>query len=582
LDNLVLIRVVSALDSGLRRAVLTDVIEESHHRVRFVFQVADRPRSVIVSLRPELPWIGRATGRWEARRKHSIPIGTALRSALGGGVLARIVRPGPDRIVRLEFADGKTVVVELATHRANLILLDREACVIAVARRPRSAQTRLEAGTLYSPPPLPSHLFLPYGRSAEEIDAALETIRAREDDPFESLRRHLFGIGTEGARLVVAEARQSGRSTGEVLSDRLAGLEAGRLEPVIISPGDPLEAALSGRMDPLVTRLLPWKPEGDIDFLRRGDAAATAGLYHEALERFVQLRDRARGLRAIVERELRRAHAAERSAARDRASFRDPQTHQRWGEALLAGLRVARRIGEVAMVPDPYDARAGEIAVPARPGLELSRVATEHFRLSRRARRGIKRAEQRLEELGERVARLQRLAERDAELPGADSVRTFEQAMLDERIPVGLEPDRRARATARLTRPRLERVRVYRAADGSTILAGRSSRENERLTFRLASPEDFWLHAEDSPGAHVILRNAERDREPPETALRQAAGVAAWFSEARNEKWVTVQWTQRKNVRKPRGSAPGRVTIKRCRTVRVHPGLPEDEGPVIR
>ena len=212
MDNLVLIRVVAALRSALARAVLRDVREESPHRSRWIFEVPQGTRSVLISLRPELPWIGRPAGRPLVGRAHSTPVGALARKLLRGSVLARVSKPTPDRIVRLEFAEGHVLIVELATHGANLILLDERGRTLATARRPKSAQQRLAQGTEYTPPSIPSRLTVPFGKSAEEIDRRLAGLEKDGESTFDALRRHFFGVGTEGARLVVGEARATGRS----------------------------------------------------------------------------------------------------------------------------------------------------------------------------------------------------------------------------------------------------------------------------------------------------------------------------------------------------------------------------------
>ena len=74
----------------------------------------------------------------------------------------------------------------------------------------------------------------------------------------------------------------------------------------------------------------------------------------------------------------------------------------------------------------------------------------------------------------------------------------------------------------------------------------------------------------------MILRNDERLASPPEASLRQAAAAAAWFSEGREQDQADVQWTRRKNVRKPRTAPVGTVVIKRSKTVRVRPAVPSD------
>jgi predicted ribosome quality control (RQC) complex YloA/Tae2 family protein len=118
------------------------------------------------------------------------------------------------------------------------------------------------------------------------------------------------------------------------------------------------------------------------------------------------------------------------------------------------------------------------------------------------------------------------------------------------------------------------RVRRHTTEDGFVILVGRSGAENDTLTFKVASPEDFWLHAAGSPGAHVVVRNPGRVRSLPEGTLRAAAGIAAHYSGARGEGKVEVHYTQRKHVRKRKGMPPGQVLVRKFQSIQVAPRLP--------
>jgi predicted ribosome quality control (RQC) complex YloA/Tae2 family protein len=103
-------------------------------------------------------------------------------------------------------------------------------------------------------------------------------------------------------------------------------------------------------------------------------------------------------------------------------------------------------------------------------------------------------------------------------------------------------------------------------------MVGRGARENHELTFKVARPEDFWLHARDVPGAHVILRDPERRAAADD--LREAAEVAAFFSGARENAQVEVHVARRKHVR-PAGGGAGRVRVSHSDTERVAPRDPE-------
>lgn len=569
-----LIRVAATLDSSLRGAVLRDLRLEAAARFRLVFEAGEGFRSIVASLRPEQPWVGRPALRFRPAPGEGSPFAALARKVLLGSVLERVTKVGADRVLRLSFAEGHSLVAELATHGANLVLVDSAGLILGWARRPRRAAARLALSIAYRPPDLPSRTLVPFGCAAETIDRYLAECETEGESPFEALRRRVFGVGTEAARLVLDEVRVAGRTPGRVLADRLAALERGDLDPRIDAPEDPLGAVRRGALDPRAIHLLPWDPgplrDGGGVLLRPGDAAATAGLYHEALEAQAWLAERGAALVALLGRERERLANAERRARSDTESFRDPARYRRWGEALLAGLSRARREGDRAVVPDPYD-ESVDLAVPLTPGRTLQQSADDHFRAHRRALRGAEQAAARGREVAARRARLDELHARFADAASEEELDALESAMREAGIPVGLERARRSSEPIRSARIRLEGVRVFRTSDGLTVLVGRSARDNQRLTFGLAGPEDFWFHAAERRGAHVVLRNDERLKRPPQSSLGEAAALAAWFSEGREEERVDVRWTRRRFVRRARGAPPGTVLLKRFETLRVRP-----------
>ena len=118
---------------------------------------------------------------------------------------------------------------------------------------------------------------------------------------------------------------------------------------------------------------------------------------------------------------------------------------------------------------------------------------------------------------------------------------------------------------------RREGAIVVTGEDGASILVGRTGRDNDRLTFKIAGPEDFWLHVQGRPGAHVVIRNPGRRRRPSRDALEEAAALAAWYSGARSEGQVDVHWTRRKYVRRVRGAPFCRGLYRVLRQDRAHP-----------
>lgn len=117
--------------------------------------------------------------------------------------------------------------------------------------------------------------------------------------------------------------------------------------------------------------------------------------------------------------------------------------------------------------------------------------------------------------------------------------------------------------------------RTYRSPGGFVTLVGKSGRGNDLLLRTRARDGDLWLHVKDGPGAHVVLLQRER-REAAAEDIAFAAGLAAFFSRARSSGKVEVMFTDVKNVTRPKGAAPGRVTVRAYNTILADEINPEE------
>jgi len=105
--------------------------------------------------------------------------------------------------------------------------------------------------------------------------------------------------------------------------------------------------------------------------------------------------------------------------------------------------------------------------------------------------------------------------------------------------------------------------------DGFVIWVGKNSRQNELVTFKRGSAEDFWLHARDVPGAHVVIKFDGRTIPP--SLIEQAASIAAYYSARRADGKVPVDMTRCKYVKKIKGAAQGMVTYRNEQTLTASP-----------
>ena len=97
----------------------------------------------------------------------------------------------------------------------------------------------------------------------------------------------------------------------------------------------------------------------------------------------------------------------------------------------------------------------------------------------------------------------------------------------------------------------------YVTPDGFHIYVGKNNYQNDELTFKFANGNDWWFHLKGAPGSHVILKT--EGREVSDSAMEQAAAVAAYYSSGRESLKAEVDYLERKNVKKPGGARPGFV-----------------------
>ena len=97
----------------------------------------------------------------------------------------------------------------------------------------------------------------------------------------------------------------------------------------------------------------------------------------------------------------------------------------------------------------------------------------------------------------------------------------------------------------------------YVSSNGYDIYVGKNNIQNEELTFKFATGNDWWFHAKGQPGSHVIVKS--NNDELPDRTFEEAAMLAAWYSKGRTAPKVEIDYVQKKHVKKVNGANPGFV-----------------------
>lgn len=111
----------------------------------------------------------------------------------------------------------------------------------------------------------------------------------------------------------------------------------------------------------------------------------------------------------------------------------------------------------------------------------------------------------------------------------------------------------------------------YLSSDGFHMYVGKNNYQNDELTFKFATGGDWWFHAKGMPGSHVILK--AEGKELPDRAFEEAARLAAYYSKAREQNKIEIDYVEKKNVKKPGGAKPGFVVYYTNYSMAIDPDI---------
>ena len=346
----------------------------------------------------------------------------------------------------------------------------------------------------------------------------------------------------------------------------------------LLDETDHIEGALRTRMEgvysaPPGSERIQMFPLSDLA-LAAVSASEAADAYYLALEHDREFESRANNVRSQLVKSLRQKEKLKQNLEQDLAGHGDPDEHKRIGDLLLANVATASRTGNRVTLTDYYTDGAPSIEIEVDENTSLKDEAARRFRLYGKAKRAREEIAERMVQIDREIAQLHGQLEEIVRILREKDLTAFERfvsAQAAQKRSVK-EPVGRSRAPggSRAAKERLSGVRRYVSTDGYEILVGRAARDNDHLTFKVAQPNDLWLHAGDYPGSHVVIRNPTR-KEIPHRTIVEAAQLAGKFSQASEDSKVVIHYTPRKFLAKPKGAAPGLVRLSRFKSITVEP-----------
>lgn len=481
-----------------------------------------------------------------------------LRKHLCGARIATLEQPELERILifRLDAYDEmgapvrKTLALEMIGRGTNLILIDGEERIIDCLRRVDSDMSALRQvlpGLIYRLP-----------------------LQQSKPDPFRM---------TSAERYALWQARDTSLPPEKWLLNTFSCLSPLLCRELVCRCGGDIDtlpenldaladSVAAGEFTPCML-LEDGRPK-DFSFLRirqYGDAvrsevfpsfSALLDAFYTRRSQAEDMRRRMSALRKTVKNALDRTERKLAGQTEDLKKTAQRDEKRRWGELITANLYRAPKTGAAEMaVEDFYEDGAPTVSIPLDPLKTPQQNAAAYFKEYSKA----KTAEQYLTRL---IAENRRAADYLASVLDEIDRAQGEQDIADIRRELTetgyLKAKRGGKEKQRPSAP----LR-YRSTSGFEILVGRSNLQSDQLTTKTARKGDLWLHVQKIHGSHVILRCD--GAEPDEQAIREAAALAAYHSQAAEGGKVPVDYTRVKYVKKPAGAMPGRVIYTDYATV---------------
>ena len=530
---------------------------------------------LLLSAEPQRPAVLLVDEKLRRGTESPSPLQLLLRKHVRGARLQAIEQPPLERILRFTFhgAQGPVdLICEIMGRLSNVILVGPDNVIMESMKRIPASINRYR--TI-----LPTYPYVAPPAQDKEHPLLLTTTLLRRvlaEEPTEPLWRRLLNAVLGSSPLLAREIVY--RATGE------------------IAPSFPLEERHYARLITTTAELLrlpdthAWSPclayerEGadsrpvayapyELTHLSDHEPVASMSIAINRLRQAQRLVDPYKKARErlcdIIDDQVRRQEARLASLRRSQISEAEIEAVQHKASAILA-VAWAIKPGqtEVRVDPsqpalDPNGLSEGSQCIPLDPLLSPSENAQKLFRQYRKMKAAAQQVPSLIVEGERELAYLsQLLADVDLaeDRPQLDDVeRELREA--------GYLSDR---AKKRESKSKSEPISL-RGQDGTPILVGRNSRQNEEVTFHRGAPDDIWLHAHGVPGSHVIVKCGGEAVE--EDTLLLAARLAAYYSAARHQGRVQVDFTERRHVRRLRGGRPGMVTYTHEKTLVVAPKI---------
>ena len=481
-----------------------------------------------------------------------------LRKHLGGGRITAVTQPSLERILRFEIEHldemgdlcRKYLIAELMGKHSNLIFCREDGTILDSIKHVSLAVSSVREvlpGRTYFIPHTQDKLDPLTASPAEMIEA----VCAKPAPLGKAIYTSLTGFSPAIAEELCHRSFLESARPAAALDDRERDMLQHQLLRLMenIKGEDFTPRIYYNGKEPAEFSAVPLTMYEDLDAQSFEDMSGLLESYYAVKNTLTRIHQKSADLRRVVQTALERTRKKYDLQLKQLQDTEKREKYRVYGELLNTyGYELAG--GEKSFSCLNYYTNE-EITIPLDPQLTARENAQKHFDKYNKLKRTYEALSQLTQETRREIDHLESISSSlDIAQTESDLVQIKEELM-----EYGYVKKRRAGDKA----PKItSRPFHYRSSDGYDIYVGKNNYQNEELTFKLASGNDWWFHAKGIPGSHVILKVQGQD-EVPDRAFEEAGALAAYYSKGRDNDKVEVDYIQKKHIKKPAGTAPGFV-----------------------
>lgn len=227
----------------------------------------------------------------------------------------------------------------------------------------------------------------------------------------------------------------------------------------------------------------------------------------------------------------------------------DRDKYKIYGELILSNLHKNPENHKLTVI-NYYDPEQKEIIIPLDPKLNLSQNSQKFFKRYNK----LKKAEEELQKfIDSSLNEIQYLENILYSIECCDTTDDLDD-IYNELITEGFMKRKSKVKKSKEYKPELL---TYISSNGHEIIVGKNNLQNDMLTFKIGKKDDYWFHAKNMPGSHVIIKT--NGDELTDDEYVEAARIAAFYSKGKHSGLVEVDYTRKSNIKKPPSAKPGFV-----------------------